>query len=196
MCIQLSRVEFELPSWLGPFMVAYITASSAAEKMGFVIEASRTNVIKRAGWAFAAAIFEIETGKLVSLGVNIVTTEGLSILHAEIVAIAMAQRIVGTYDLGGAGLSAHELVTSTEPCAMCFGAIPWSGVRRVVTGARSSDAQNIGFDEGPKTARWREELEKRGIQTICDVHRDLAVKVLVEYSQHNGRIYNSRESIT
>lgn len=196
MCTQLSRVEFELPSWLGPFMGAYITASSAAEKMGFVIEASRTNVIEGTGGPFAAAIFEIKTGKLVSLGVNLVTTGGLSILHAEIVAISVAQRILGTYDLGGIGLPDHTLVTSTEPCAMCFGAIPWSGVRQVVIGARSSDAQKIGFDEGPKTTHWRAELEKRGIQTICDVHRDFAAKVLVEYSQHNGRIYKSRESVT
>ncbi len=70
-----------------------------------------------------------------------------------------------------------------------------NSIRRIVVGARSSDAQDIGFDEGPKTTHWREELEKRGIQTICDVDRDLAAKVLVQYSQRNGRIYNSRESV-
>ena len=196
MCTQLSRVEFGLPSWISPFMAAHVATPSIKLRMRFVIEAARKNIVERTGGPFAAAIFEINTGKLVSLGVNLVTTEELSILHAEIVAISVAQRILGTYDLGGVGLPKHELVTSTEPCAMCFGAIPWSGVRQVVIGARSSDAQDIGFDEGPKTTRWREELEKRGIQTVCDVDRNPAARVLVEYSERNGKIFNSRESVT
>jgi tRNA(Arg) A34 adenosine deaminase TadA len=174
MYTQPRKVEFELPAWVGPFMASYPAKLSVQDRMRFVIEASRTNDIERTGGPFGAAIFEIETGKLISLGVNLVTTQSLSMLHDEMVAICMAQRIIGTYDLGGKGLPDHELVTSAEPCAMCFGAIPWSGVRRVVIGARSSDAEAIGFDEGPKTRRWREELEKRGIQVICDVHRYLA----------------------
>lgn len=196
MCTQPHKIEFALPGWIDLFMNAYLPSSNIQHRMHFVIEASRMNIGERTGGPFAAAVFEIDTGTLVSLGTNIVTGEGLSILHAEIVAISLAQRIVGSYDLGGAGLPEYELVTSTEPCAMCFGAIPWSGVRRVVIGARSADAQSIGFDEGPKPANWRAELEKRGIQTICDVDRDLAARVLVEYSQQNGKIYNARESVS
>jgi len=87
----------------------------------------------------AAAIFESESGRLVSLGgVNLVTSEGLSILHAETLALALAQHKPGTYDLGRYDLPAHELVTVTEPSAMCLGAIPWSGVRRLITGARDT----------------------------------------------------------
>jgi tRNA(Arg) A34 adenosine deaminase TadA len=77
---------------------------------------------------------------------------------------------------------------------MCFGAIPWSGVRRVVTGARDADARSIGFDEGPKMQDWRSELEKRGIATLCDVSREAASQVLLNYSLQGGKIYNSRES--
>ena len=141
----------------------------------------------------AAAIFESESGKLISLGVNLVTTEELSIFHAEIVAFALAQRKLGSYDLGRQGFPEHELVTSTEPCAMCFGAIHWSGVRRVITGTQDSDARRIGFDEGPKMIDWRNELEKRGIKTLCDIDREAAVLVLSEYSMRGGHIYSSRE---
>jgi len=162
--------------------------------MSFVIEAAQLNVSKGTGGPFAAAVFETESGKLVSLGVNLVTSEGLSILHAEMVAFALAQKKIGSYDLGRYDLPAHELVTSIEPCAMCFGAIPWSGVRRVITGARDADARRIGFDEGPKMKEWRSELEKRGIATICDVSREAAAQVLLNYSLQGGKIYNSRES--
>lgn len=161
--------------------------------MALVIEAARLNVSYGTGGPFAAAVFESASGKLVSLGVNLVVSSGLSMLHAEMVALALAQKKTGSYDLGRHDLPAHELVASTEPCAMCFGAIPWSGVRRVITGARDADARSIGFDEGPKMKEWRGELEHRGIATLCDVQREAAAQVLRDYSRQGGKIYNARE---
>jgi tRNA(Arg) A34 adenosine deaminase TadA len=134
------------------------------------------------------------TGALVSLGVNLVTTQGLSILHAEIVALTVAQKKLGNYDLGANGMQSHELITSTEPCAMCYGAIPWSGVRRVITGSRDVDVRGIGFDEGPKITRWKEELEQRGIKVITDIHREAAAQVLTDYFEKGGHIYNARDT--
>jgi len=183
-----------MPEWIDSFLLGYPGCiSSIRDRMSFVIEAARLNISKVSGGPFAAAVFETESGKLVSLGVNLVTSEGLSILHAEMVAFALAQKKIGSYDLGRHDSPAHELVTSIEPCAMCFGAIPWSGVRRVIAGARDSDARRIGFDEGPKLKEWRSELEKRGIATICDVRREAAAQVLLDYSLQGGKIYNSRE---
>ncbi len=195
MSFQPSVIEIKLPEWIDSFLLLYPGyISSIQDRMSFVIEAAQLNVSKGTGGPFAAAVFEIESGKLVSLGVNLVTSGGLSILHAEMVAFALAQKKIGSYDLGRYDLPAHELVTSIEPCAMCFGAIPWSGVRRVIAGARDSDARRIGFDEGPKMKEWRSELEKRGIAAICDVSREAAAQVLLNYSLQGGKIYNSRES--
>ena len=196
MSFQPGVIEIKLPEWIDSFLPGYPGyISSIQDRMSFVIEAAQLNVSKGTGGPFAAAVFETESGKLVSLGVNLVTSGGLSILHAEMVAFALAQKKIGSYDLGRYDLPAHELVTSIEPCAMCFGAIPWSGVRRVIAGARDSDARRIGFDEGPKMKEWRSELEKRGIATICDVSREAAAQVLLNYSLKGGKIYNSRESV-
>jgi tRNA(Arg) A34 adenosine deaminase TadA len=162
--------------------------------MDFIIGAAMENVKHGTGGPFAAGIFAIDSGELVGLGVNLVTTENLSILHAEMVAFVTAQRALGTYDLGGPGMAAHELVTSAEPCAMCFGAIPWSGVRRVVCGARSEETEQIGFDEGPKSRSWESDLQQRGIAVMRDVGRDQAIEVFSEYVRRGGQIYNSRES--
>jgi len=194
MCIQPSEIDFQLPSWIADFIKNVSAIANMEERMSFVIEASRRNVIEQTGGPFAAGIFEKDSGKLISLGVSLVTTQGISILHAEMVAFAVSQRKLGTYDLGGVGLSSHELVTSTEPCAMCMGAIPWSGVRRIITGARDSDAREIGFDEGPKMAGWEVEFDKRGIEVVPDIYRKEAASILIEYSSHGGQIYNSRES--
>jgi len=35
---------------------------------------------------------------------------------------------------------------------MCFGAVPWSGVRHLVCGVRGEDAAEVGFNEEPKPA--------------------------------------------
>jgi tRNA(Arg) A34 adenosine deaminase TadA len=187
-------VSFHLPSWLADYATSYRTDWSDDERMLFVIEASRRNVVQGTGGPFAAGVFEIGSRRLISLGVNLVTTEKLSILHAEMVAFILAQRTLQTYDLGGAGMASHELFTSSEPCAMCFGAIPWSGVRCVVCAARASDAMAIGFDEGPKMVEWCEELKRRGIDTVRDVQRDAAREVFSDYARLGGRIYNSREA--
>ena len=188
---QPDSIQYSLPDWISEFTANVSFINNVEERMSFVIEASNRNAIENTGGPFAAAIFEIESGKLISLGVNLVITQGSSILHAEMVAIAVAQKKIGTYDLGGIGIARHELVTSTEPCAMCFGAILWSGVHQVVTAARDCDARSIGFDEGPKGKDWRKALADRKINVISDIKRDKARKVLDKYFQAGGRIYNA-----
>ncbi|HUH37839.1 MAG TPA: nucleoside deaminase [Spongiibacteraceae bacterium] len=189
---QPGKLDIELPAWVAEYARQYVPASTLAQRMAFVIAAARLNVEHGSGGPFAAAVIESVSGQLVSLGVNLVTGGSLSMLHAEMVAIALAQRKLGGYDLGGPGMPALELVTSTEPCAMCFGAIPWSGVRRVVAGARDADARAIGFDEGPKPADWAAALETRGIAVVTDIGRDAARAVLEDYRAEGGPIYNAR----
>lgn len=191
---QSNIIEFTLPEWLAEYAGSYRVSVVLEERMRFVIGAARRNIEEKTGGPFAAAVFEHETGKLVSLGVNLVVSRNSSILHAEMVAIMLAQQQLVTYDLSAPGMPAHELLSSAEPCAMCFGALPWSGVRYVATGAQSEDAKSIGFDEGAKPENWIAELESRGIEVRTDVDREQAREVLLLYQQSGGRIYNSKES--
>jgi len=188
------EVTLRLPGWVGELSSdgdrVYRTVE---DRMRFVVELSRLNVRKGTGGPFGAAIFERETGRLLAPGVNLVVGSGCSVFHAEMVAIMVAQRVVGTFDLGGNDLPPYELVASTEPCAMCLGATPWSGVRHLVCGARDEDARAVGFDEGAKMAEWAGSLEDRGISVQRSVLREEAVAVLREYAERGGEIYNSRQ---
>lgn len=188
-----SQISFKLPDWLAAYQRQYRQSPSLETQMMFVIEASRLNIKHETGGPFAAGVFEVDSGKMVSLGVNLVTSSGLSMLHAEMVAITLAQRVRETYDLGEPSQPALSLVTSTEPCAMCFGAIPWSGIRQVIAGASDEDARAIGFDEGPKPEDWAQALRQRDIKVVTEVQRSQAVAVLEAYYKHGGHIYNSRE---
>jgi tRNA(Arg) A34 adenosine deaminase TadA len=122
----------------------------------------------------------------------LVVDSGLSMLHAEMVAFSLAQRKLGSYDLGGPGQPAHELVSSSEPCAMCLGGLFWSGVRHLVFGARDADVRALGFDEGPKPDDLERELAQRGIALTADVQRQAAIAVLQAYIDRAGPIYNAR----
>ena len=115
--------------------------------MSYVIELSRLNVRHGTGGPFAAAIFRSDDGSLLASGVNLVLSARLSVLHAEVVALIAAQQKKRTHDLSSAELPVYELVTSTEPCAMCMGAVAWSGVRKLVCGARGSDAEETAAFE-------------------------------------------------
>jgi len=158
--------------------------------MAFVVELSRRNVETHSGGPFAAAVFEIDSGRLVAAATNLVVASSCSAAHAEVLALSLAQQVLGDHDLGAAGLPAVELLGSCEPCAMCLGAIGWSGVRRVICAATGADAEAIGFDEGPKPADWAGELRRRGIEVVEGVLRAEAVAVLVAYRQLGGLIYN------
>ncbi len=182
-----------LPQWLVDRLAAEAGSFPTLEaRMRLVIEFSKLNIRHGTGGPFGAAIFDMDSRELLAAGVNRVVPLNSSIAHAEMLAIAGAQRRLGSFDLGAKGFPCCELVTSCEPCAMCFGAIPWSGIRKLVCGASSGDAQRIGFDEGPKHPDWVEELERRGITVLTGVCRSEAAKVLSDYHAKNGLIYNGR----
>ena len=95
-----------------------------------------------------------------------------------IVAIASAQQRLGHYDLRQAVPGGCALFSSAEPCAMCMGAIPWSGIERLVYAASDEDARAVGFDEGHKPADWIAGYAWRGIQVTSDVMREEAAAML------------------
>lgn len=162
--------------------------------MMLAIDLARQNIKHKTGGPFGAAIFDMEKHTLLSAGVNLVLPSSCSMAHAEMVAISIAQKKLATFDLGAKESLRYELVTSSEPCAMCFGALPWSGIRHLSCGARDEDARAIGFDEGPKMTKWIQALEERGISVETDICRDEAAEVLSAYAFHNGEIYNGRQA--
>lgn len=159
-CNLVSAIQ--MPEWLREAEAAALgrVFASAEEQLRFTIELAAENVRRGTGGPFAAGIFRLADGALVAAGVNCVVPSAQSWAHAEMTAIAHAQNRLGTHHLAGCAL-----VTSCEPCAMCYGATPWSGVQAMVYGAPGDFAREVGFDEGDKPADWEAALERRGIRT-------------------------------
>ncbi|HAS82976.1 MAG TPA: tRNA-specific adenosine deaminase [Verrucomicrobia bacterium] len=191
--MQFPTLELALPIWVEAFCAHWLGGfATALQRASFVVALSRENVQRQTGGPFAAAVFDIERGMLVAPGLNRVVPCACSSAHAEIVALSLAQQVMGSHDLGSAGFPMLELVSSTEPCAMCLGAVSWSGVWRLVCCARGEDAEAIGMDEGDKPENWVAALEARGIAVKRDVCRDEAAAVLRDYAACGGLIYNGR----
>lgn len=170
--------------------------NSIEDRMRIVIRFSQLNIDYQSGGPFAAAVFDVDTGKLIAMGVNRVMPLNCSTAHAEIVALSLAQKILGTYDLGGPKMPSTQLVVNWRPCVMCYGAILWSGIRSLVIAGSSSELEDItGFDEGPMHPNWVGELNKRGIELIDNILCHDACKVFRTFIERNEFVYNSRQGV-
>lgn len=185
------RMQIALPDWVDEEIAARGALRTPEERMRFAIHLATRNVERGTGGPFGAAVFRSGEEIPVAVGVNRVVPSGYAAAHAEVLALSLAQAVVGSFDLGADGAS-YELVTSTEPCAMCLGAVCWSGVRHLICGARGADAEEVGFDEGPKPERWPLELERRGIRVTRDVLRAQARAALHSYAGGGGEVYSPR----
>lgn len=163
------------------------------ERMAAVIRFSRLNFEQNTGGPFAAGVFERDSGRLVVIGVNRVVPSNCSSAHAEIMTLSLAQNILNTYDLGGPGMPAHQLVVNWRPCAMCYGAVIWSGIRSLAIAGEGPELEEItGFDEGPIHPQWDQELAKRGIELITNVMKEEALVVARDFAASGRLVYNAR----
>ncbi len=192
--IEQMRFTLDLPAWAVAELnqlPAHLPTLEA--RMAAVLKFAQLNFQEQTGGPFAAGIFERDSGRVVVIGVNRVVASNCSSAHAEVMTISLAQQLLGVYDLGGPGLPAHQLVVNWRPCAMCYGAVLWSGVRSLVVAGDGPELEEItGFDEGPVHPDWRGELTKRGIELVEDVLREPALEVYREFAASRQFVYNAR----
>jgi tRNA(Arg) A34 adenosine deaminase TadA len=196
--LEKTGFSLSLPQWAIDEMARLPTHfPTLEERMAAVIRFSRLNFENGTGGPFAAGIFERDSGRLVVIGVNRVVASNCSSAHAEIMAFSVAQQILNTWDLGAPGLPAHQMVVNWRPCAMCYGAVVWSGVRSLVTAGSGPELEEItGFDEGPIHPDWKQELNQRGIEVVDNVLRDEAIAVYRAFAASGALVYNGRQGTT
>src|SRR5262245_27500246 len=166
-------VAISLPDWADSLLNAGFCAIGDEAQMRLAVDLARQNVNQKTGGPFGAAVFEAASGRLVGIGVNSVERLRNSVIHAEVMALMFAEDATGSFSLQGSGQRPeHVLATSCEPCAMCLGAILWSGVRRVLCGASRDDALEIGFDEGPVFPESYDYMHQRGVKVVRNVLED------------------------
>lgn len=185
----MASVRLDAPGWLETVVRPDLgPGATDHERMTWVADLVDRQVDEATGGPFAAAVFSSSTGGVLGVGVNRVEATSACVAHAEILALAEAGQATQSYSLDG---HAAVLVTSTEPCAMCLGAVGWSGVERLVCGATDQDARAIGFDEGHKPPDWAGALERRGIAVVTGLQRPRIRAAMERYVARGGVVYNA-----
>ncbi|MDX1692250.1 MAG: nucleoside deaminase [Ketobacteraceae bacterium] len=180
----------QFPEWLEKVVKPGDIYATETARMELAVHLSDLQVQHRTGGPFGAAVFNLETGAVVGVGVNRVVPDNASIAHAEVVAWSCAQRYLATYDLASTALPELGLYSSSQPCVACWGGLFWTGLSKLVCGATKADVEQLaGFDEGPVPADWDRLLEDAGIAVIKELCRGEAREVLRRYGA-SGVIYN------
>ncbi len=150
-------------------------ASPADDKrlMRLAIETARRGV--NAGQTpFGACI--ARQGEIIACSHNQVWLDTDITAHAEVCCIRRACQTLRTIDLSGC-----VIYSTTEPCPMCFGAIHWARIDRIVFGAGISNAKTFGFSELEISNKQMKQSSGSPVTVESGLMRDQAVELFRDW---------------
>lgn len=136
--------------------------------------------VENGGGPFGAVI--VKDGKIIAEASNSVTKDNDPTAHAEINAIRLAAKKIGTFDLSGC-----EIYTSCEPCPMCLGAIYWARLDKIYFANTRLDAEKIGFSDQFIYNELQKPIDQRNIPTI-QILRDKALEAFKMWQEKEDKI--------
>jgi guanine deaminase len=145
------------------------------EYMRLAIEDAYKGIKAGHGGPFGAVI--VKNGEVLGVDHNMVLINNDPTQHAEVRAITQVSPKEGTYDLSGCVIYA-----TTEPCPMCFSAIHWARIDRLVFGTYIEDVWKLGFNEMPIPAEQMKELGKCPIEIQGGFLREECLKLLEDWN--------------
>jgi guanine deaminase len=101
--------------------------------------------------------------------------------HGEINAIRRAARKLKGYDLSGC-----EIYSTTEPCPMCFAAIHWARIGRLIYGTTIEEVAQLGFNELTIGSRQVKALGRSPVAIYPGFLAEECRQLLVKWDQIPG----------
>ena len=144
-----------------PFMLAAIAQAQQA-------------LARMEGGPFGACI--VRDDVIVACANNTVLRDNDATCHAEVNAIQIASRALGHFDLSGC-----TIYSTTEPCPMCFAAIHWARIDRIVYGTGIADVQRLGFNELAISNEQLRDLGGSPVQITPDFMRTECEELLANW---------------
>lgn len=149
------------------------------EFLALALEEARAGIENDDGGPFGAVV--VREGVVISKAHNEVLRRNDPTAHAEILAIRRASAILESFDL-----STCEIYSTSEPCPMCFSAIFWARIRRLVYGTTREDVAEIGFDDSLIYDIIKGEAEAEEMEVVS-LDREGCRAVLEEWRRKPGR---------
>ncbi|MGW1075158.1 nucleoside deaminase [Streptomyces sp. NPDC002537] len=128
-----SAVFAEERQWTGDWPA--VLKDAVVRAMPVAVEWARP-----ARWPFGAVLVDAGTGAVVAGARNTSDLSGDNTAHAEVNLLREAAA-------AGRDLSAYAVVSTAEPCAMCAGALLWTGVRAVAYGTSVATLISYGVPQ-------------------------------------------------
>ena len=129
---------------------------------------------------FGACI--VRDGRVVAAAHNNVWADNDITAHAEVCAIRQACRKLATVDLSGC-----TIYSTCEPCPMCFSAIHWARIGRIVFGAAVADAAAAGFSEMPISNEQMKSLGGAEMEIVGGLLREQCVALFERWNARPDR---------
>ncbi|MEA3498654.1 MAG: nucleoside deaminase [Campylobacterota bacterium] len=129
--------------------------------MRYAIEISKIG-IQNGQTPFGAII--VKDDKVISKTHNQVFSLTDITAHAEMIALKKACKNTNSIDLSGS-----TIYSTCEPCPMCFSAINWARIDRIVYGANIDDASNAGFNELTISNQQMKELGNSKVKIVKNI---------------------------
>jgi tRNA(Arg) A34 adenosine deaminase TadA len=130
--------------------------STAERFLCQAIDLAREN-IRKGGRPFGAVV--VKDGAVIASSVNEVTTAQDPTAHAELQAIRVASRALGSLRLDGCAIYA-----SGQPCPMCLAAMHVTGISEVTYAYSSEDAEPYGLSRADIYAEMAKPLAQQSIK--------------------------------
>lgn len=102
--------------------------------------------------------------------------------HGEINAIRVAAGKLKTYDLSGC-----DIYSTTEPCPMCFAAIHWARIGRLIYGTAIGEVARLGFNELTLGTGQMQALGRSPVAIYPGFLADECRQLLAEWARMPGR---------
>ncbi|MBO7652002.1 MAG: nucleoside deaminase [Bacteroidales bacterium] len=147
--------------------------------MRLAIEKSLESVDKGGG-PFGAVI--VKDDEVVAVASNSVTLDNDPTAHAEVNAIRMACKKLGTFDLSGC-----EIYASCEPCPMCLASIYWARIGKLYYANTQTDADKIGFSDNFIYEEFAKPESERSIKVV-KMLRNEAIKAFEKWKNKEDKI--------
>ncbi|MBM3308788.1 MAG: nucleoside deaminase [Candidatus Altiarchaeales archaeon] len=144
--------------------------------------------IKKGQTPFGACI--VKDGKIVSCAHNTVWKDTDITAHAEINAIRQACRKLSRR-IPGRGKTVNlencVIYSTCEPCPMCFSAIHWAKIDKIIYGATILDAKKAGFSELKICNADMKEFGCSPVKILGGFMREEALELFKQWSKRKDK---------
>lgn len=135
---------------------------------------------KKAFYPYGAII--VRNGEIIGRSDIDVPVSKSGFSHAELRAIENAMEHLGGH-LCAEGGKGCTIYSSCEPCAMCMGAILYTGIEKLVYASTLDDSKECVNEILAKAEDVANVCKNRKIQIIKELHREKAVEVLKSHKK-------------